>query len=149
MMKSPTSLFRFRNAVGVILAMSALFAAVAVMGVLPATAQQTASATRAFEPTSVGAGGQVVVTIAAAGYGTAGGVTETLPQGFSYVESSLDDSQVATTGSGLQSNQVRFTLQGGYLLHLHGHGVQHARHLPILRHASGCGQERFCCRRGY
>ena len=52
-------------------------------------------------------GGQVVVTIAAADYGQAGGVTETLPAGFVYVSSSLGDAQVQVTGQ-----EVRFTLQG-------------------------------------
>ena len=54
-------------------------------------------------------GGQVVVTIDAANYGQAGGVTETLPPGFSYVlnSSTLDAEQVQVTG-----RQVRFTLRG-------------------------------------
>ena len=65
------------------------------------------SATRSFRPTTVAPGGQVVVTIAAADYGQAGGVTETLPTGFSYVSSSLSDSQVNESGQ-----DVRFTLQG-------------------------------------
>ena len=39
---------------------------------------------------SVAPGGQVVVTITAAGYGSLGEVTETLPAEFSYVSSSLD-----------------------------------------------------------
>ena len=66
-----------------------------------------ASATRSFDSASVAPGGQVVVTIAAADYGQAGGVTETLPTGFSYVSSSLSDSQVNESGQ-----DVRFTLQG-------------------------------------
>ena len=72
----------------------------------PSTA--TPSATRSFDSTSVAPGGQVVVTIAAADYGQAGGVTETLPSGFAYVSSSLAASQVTE----LSGNQVRFTLQG-------------------------------------
>ena len=43
----------------------------------------------------------------AADYGQAGGVTETLPAGFAYVDSSLSDSQVNESGQ-----NVRFTLQG-------------------------------------
>ena len=50
----------------------------------------------------------VVVSIRATNYGQAGGVTETLPSGFSYVSSSLRASQVTE----LSGNQVRFTLQG-------------------------------------
>ena len=70
--------------------------------------QATPSASRSFDSASVDPGGQVVVTIAASDYGAAGGITETLPAGFSYVNSSLDDSQVSELGN----NQVRFTLQG-------------------------------------
>ena len=65
------------------------------------------TANRSFDGTSVAGGGQVEVTIAVAEYGQAGGVTETLPAGFSYVSSSLDPSQVHVTGQ-----MVRFTLQG-------------------------------------
>ena len=52
-------------------------------------------------------GSRLVVTIDVANYGQAGGVTETLPAGFTYVSSSLDADQVAETGQ-----EVRFTLQG-------------------------------------
>ena len=65
------------------------------------------SATRSFSSTSVARGGMVVVSIRATNYGQAGGVTETLPTGFSYVSSSLRASQVTE----LSGNQVRFTLQ--------------------------------------
>ena len=81
---------------------------VATMNILPAAAQSTPSASRSFDSASVDPGGQVVVTIAASDYGAAGGVTETLPAGFSYVNSSLGDSQVME----LADNKVRFTLQG-------------------------------------
>ena len=69
--------------------------------------EQDAGASRAFSPASVAAGGRVVVTIDVANYGGFGRVTETLPTGFAYVSSSLDENQVQTTGQ-----QVRFTLQG-------------------------------------
>ena len=49
----------------------------------------------------------MTVTITVANYGQAGGVTETLPNGFTYVSSNLPDSQVAVT-----DQNVRFTLQG-------------------------------------
>ena len=52
MMKSPTSLIRFRNAVGVMLAMSALFAVVLSAITITqdrALGQTTPSATRSFE----------------------------------------------------------------------------------------------------
>ena len=72
-----------------------------------AATQQAASASRSFNPDTVAAGGEVVVTMAAANYGGFGRVTETLPAGFSYVDSSLDAEQVNVTGQA-----VRFTLQG-------------------------------------
>ncbi len=75
--------------------------------VVRVTAPPPASATRSFSPSTVEPGGQVVVTIRASNYGQAGGVTETLPEGFAYVSSSLDDEQVLVTGQ-----QARFTLQG-------------------------------------
>ena len=81
---------------------------VALTGILPTSAQSTPSATRSFNPATVAPGGTVTVTIQAANYGLAGGVTETLPTGFAYVSSPLADSQVTE----LSGNQVRFTLQG-------------------------------------
>ena len=82
---------------------------VAVMSNLPAAAQTTtASASRSFDSASVVPGGQVVVTIAASGYGSVGAVTEDLPTGFSYVSSSLDTAQVNVSGQ-----EARFTLRGG------------------------------------
>ena len=67
-----------------------------------------ASATRSFSAASVAPGGTLTVTITAANYGVAGGVTETLPAGFSYVSSSLDDAQVTE----VDARTVRFTLHG-------------------------------------
>ena len=87
---------------------AAVLGVVAVMGILPTYAQSTPSASRSFDSASGAPGGTVTVTITASDYGQAGGVTETLPPGFSYVGSSLDSSQVTELGG----NQVRFTLQG-------------------------------------
>ena len=58
----------------------------------------THSASRSFEPASVASGGEVVVTIAVSGYGAFGEVKETLPAGFTYVSSSLDDDAVVESG---------------------------------------------------
>ena len=85
---------------------------VALTGILPTSAQSdpstpTPSATRSFSSATVAPGKQVTVTIEAANYGQAGGVTETLPNGFAYVSSSLSPSQVDESGQ-----NVRFTLQG-------------------------------------
>ncbi len=69
-----------------------------------------ASATRSFSPASVAPGGQVVVTIAAANYGSTGGaVTETLPNGFSYLSSTHGAVTHPVDGN---SQVVRFTLSG-------------------------------------
>ena len=65
------------------------------------------TASRSFDNATVTAGAEVVVTITATGYGGFGGVTETLPAGFSYVSSTLSTDEVAVTGQ-----TVRFTLQG-------------------------------------
>ena len=72
----------------------AIAGVVGMLGLLPVAAQAEPSATRSFDPSTVEPGGQVVVTIEASGYGQAGGVTETLPEGFTYVSSSLPDSQI-------------------------------------------------------
>lgn len=88
---------------------TAIAGVVALIGILPATAQTTPTATRSFDPASVDPRGQIVVTITASNYGGFGRVTETLPAGFSYVSTSgLEAFQVRQ----LPNNQVRFTLQG-------------------------------------
>ena len=69
----------------------------------------SASATRSFDTTTVGPGGQVEVRITATGYGSLGAVTETLPAGFSYISSSLTDEGEVTE---VDARTVRFTLQG-------------------------------------
>ena len=68
----------------------------------------TPSATRSFSSASLDPGADVTITIAVANYGGFGRVTETLPYGFTYKSSSLDDSQVDASGGQV----VKFTLQG-------------------------------------
>ena len=70
-------------------------------------AQASPSATRSFSPQEVKPGGQVVVNISAVNYGAGGTVTETLPEGFAYVSSSLSGSQATTDGQ-----SVTFALTG-------------------------------------
>ena len=82
---------------------------VGLLGFLPVAAQQVPSATRSFNPATVAQGGDVVVTIAATGYGSLGAVTETLPAGFSYESSSLTGEGEVTE---VDDRTVRFTLQG-------------------------------------
>ena len=65
-------------------------------------------ATRSFPSEYVDPGSSVDVTIEAMNYGQFGGVTEEIPSEFTYVSSSLPDSQVTT----LSGNSVRFTLFG-------------------------------------
>ena len=71
------------------------------------TKPATWEATRSFSPPSVVPSGKVVVTITANGYGEFGGVTETLPSGFNYVSTSLEDEAATINGQ-----EVRFTLSG-------------------------------------
>ena len=73
----------------------------------PVVAQQTPNATRSFDSATVTPGGELVVTITAVDYGQAGGVTETLPSGFSYESSTLPANQVLASGQ-----EVRFTVFG-------------------------------------
>ena len=97
----------FRIAMAVMLAVA--IAGVGVwLSALPAVAQQTPSATRSFDKTTVEPGENVTVTITAGDYGGFGAVTETLPVGFTYVSSSLGSEQVTE----IDARTVRFTLQG-------------------------------------
>ena len=97
----------FRIVIAVMLAV--VVAAVGVwLSTSPTVAQQIASATRSFDKTSVEPGETVTVTITASNYGRLGGVTETLPVGFTYVDSDLDPVQVTV----IDARTVRFTLQG-------------------------------------
>ena len=87
-----------------------LIGVLGVVGIVVA-AQHTPSAERTIDEMTVAAGETVTVAIAAANYGLGGTVTETLPDGFSYVRlsSSLDtdDSQVRISGQ-----EVTFVLIG-------------------------------------
>ena len=79
---------------------------VALVAILPVAAQQQgASATRSFSATTVDAGATVTVTIEFANTGGFGRITETLPAGFTYVSSSVADTNVTVTGQ-----SVRFGL---------------------------------------
>ena len=64
---------------------------VASVTVRSSSGSSAARASRSFDNPSVAQDGEVVVTVEVANYGQAGGVTETLPAGFTYVSSSLDD----------------------------------------------------------
>ena len=75
-------------------------------GSAPLAAQTGASATRSFSSDSVTPGATMTVTIASAGYGAFGSVTETLPAGFTYV------SQSGAFGVVQDGQQVTFTLLG-------------------------------------
>ena len=75
-------------------------------GSAPLAAQTTPSASRSFSSATVAPGGQLTVTVEAAGFGSFGAVTETLPAGFTY-DSSTGADLVAVTGQ-----NVRFTLLG-------------------------------------
>ena len=87
-----------------VMMVAAITGALGLFGTAPVAAQ--GSATRSFPPATVSPGGQVTVTIKAANYGPSGSATERLPQGFSYVSSSLDSERVD-----VDPQQVIFTLQ--------------------------------------
>ena len=69
---------------------AAITGALGLFGTAPVAAQGSPSATRSFSPDTVAPGGRVEVTITVANYDSGGSVTETLPQGFNYVSSTLD-----------------------------------------------------------
>ena len=84
-------------------------------GSAPLAAQTTATAVRSFIPaTTVAPNQEVTVTIAAAGYGIAGGVTETLPAGFTIesINPGEDNAGVALADAADGRKRVQFTLFG-------------------------------------
>ena len=87
----------------------AMAGVVLVVGIASVAAQQNGpSAIRSFDKASnVAPGGRVTVTIQVSNYGGIGRVTETLPAGFAYVDSTHDSVGVSVNG-----REVRFTLQG-------------------------------------
>ena len=90
----------------VVMLVAAMTAALGLFGTAPVAAQGSPSATRSFSPATVAAGGQVKVTITAANYGPDGAVTETLPQGFQHLSSSLERFDLDPGGV------ITFTLRG-------------------------------------
>ena len=87
--------------------MLAVAVMVALMGGTVA-AEQT-SASRSFDSSTVDAGGEVEVTIQASGYGFGGQVVETLPAGFSYVNGSVNPSNMNVRE---EDQDLKFTLLG-------------------------------------
>ena len=84
-------------------------------GSAPLAAQTTATAVRSFIPaTTVAPNQEVTVTIAAADYGIAGGVTETLPAGFTIesINPGEDNTGVALADAADGRKMVQFTLFG-------------------------------------
>ena len=72
-----------------------------------AVGAQSHSASRAFQLVWAAPGSELRVTITARNYGAFGQVVETLPDGFTFLGSSLDDAQVSSEGQTIQ-----FTLLG-------------------------------------
>ena len=71
------------------------------------TVQGSASAVRTLPP-SVEPDAQFTVNIVATGYGAIGSVVETIPDGFTYIGSTLPDTQVVV----VTDNEIRFNLMG-------------------------------------
>ena len=87
---------------------SVMGAALMVVGLLmpgPVDAQTPPTAYRYFSASSVPAGGELVVTVSARGYGRFGQVVETLPAGFTYVPS--DQPGVASDGQEVVAHFLR------------------------------------------
>ena len=97
----------------------ALLVVVAVVGaawggtwffpLVPPVEAQSPTAIRTFSAASVAPGGELTVTIAPSDYGSFGGVTETLPDGFTYERSSLADNEVDVTGQTVNFTLFEFT----------------------------------------
>ena len=88
-----------------------VFAAMLAFGTLSPQPAHAQSAMRTISPMPVGPGAQVTVTIAVSGYGSAGRVYETLPAGFTYVNSTHPSNQTRHPYDN-DSQMVRFTLAG-------------------------------------
>ena len=84
--------------IAVITVMAVIAASVGLLDLNPLAAQAEPNASRSISPGPVDAGGQVSVTITAEGHGSFADVAETLPDGFTYLSSSLPEDQV--TGAG-------------------------------------------------
>ena len=92
-----------RTSLGTIaaLALAAVVGATALLAQPGAVDAQSHSASRAFQRTWAAPGGEIQVTITASNYGSFGQVVETLPEGFTFLGSSLDDAQVEPEGQTL------------------------------------------------
>ena len=104
----------YKKALALIVA-AAIASVIGVLSLLPADAQQQGpSATRSFDSATVAPGGELTVTINASGYGQAGGITESLPPGFTYVSTTIEneDVTVQVTGQVATGQTARFTLSG-------------------------------------
>ena len=84
-----------------VMTVAVITAAVGLLGLLPAFAQGAPTVTRSFNPATVAPGGEVEVTITLEDVGRIARVTETLPTGFTYLSSSLDDEEVEDLGNGM------------------------------------------------
>ena len=73
----------------VLLGLAGMMAVLQLPGAASAQQATTHSATRFFSSASVAPGGELTVTISATGYGSAGSVEETLPEGWIYVGTNL------------------------------------------------------------
>ena len=96
-----------RASLGTLVALAALVGAVALLAQPGALEAQSHTATRTFPQAWAMPGGELRVAIAASNYGPIGQVVETLPDGFTFVRSSLGEAQEEVAGQ-----TVRFNLLG-------------------------------------
>ena len=106
-----------------------IVAAVGAAGLLsPGPVDATGhSATRSFSAASVIMGGTVDVTIAVEELGAFGGVVETLPDGFSYVSTTLADEPV------VDGQEVTFALFGEESFSYTVQAPRHGGHVHLPR----------------
>ena len=101
-----------RTSLGTIVAMAAVVGVTMLLAQPGAVDAQSHSASRAFQQVWAAPGSELRVTITASNYGVFGQVVETLPEGFTFVGSSLDDAQFSSEGQTVQFNLLgdsRFT----------------------------------------
>ncbi len=84
-----------------------LFLVLFIVSVLILPTVAGAPTTSRTLPTSVNVNSEIIVSIAVSDYGSFGLVSETIPDGFNYIGSTLDITQEEVTG-----NTIRFALMG-------------------------------------
>ena len=96
----------------VMVVMAVIAVSVGLLELNPLAAQETPTAIRSFSSDPVNAGDEVTVEITAEGHGSFGEVAESLPPGFTYLDSSLPADQVTKSGQTVSGETVTLSLLG-------------------------------------